>query len=307
MSKLGIIGAAGTIGSTIAFYTGLHTLFDEIVLVDIKENVAKNHAMDMDQSLSEVSGTVISAGGWEDLARCDIVVLAAGVPETGAVASRNAFLEGNLKILRAMAPSLAAYCKDALIINAMNPTDVFTYGLGTLKGLSPERVIGFCRNDSLRLRWAVGKFLSVPVKDVEAYVIGEHGGTQVPLFSTIKVRGTPHAFNAQEKETITRIIKNWFQEFQALDARRSSGWTSATSLCRMLEALMTESPIPTPGSVRCNGEYGGVSGVCLGLPLLLSPRGCKVVQLKITDEEMAAFKASAEAVKVITQTCNFGG
>ena len=307
MSKLGIIGAAGTIGAGIAFYTGLHTLFGDIVLVDIKENIVKNHAMDMGQALSEISGTGITVGNWNDLESCDVVILAAGVPESGVVASRNAFLEGNLNILRAIGPLLSAHCKNAMIVNAMNPVDIFAYAIGRLEGLSPERIVGFCRNDSLRLRWAVGKILSVPVKDVEAYVIGEHGGTQVPLFSTVKVRGARYIFNAQEKTKITESIRSWFQEFQALDARRSSGWTSATSMYQVLEAIMTKNTIPMTGSVLCNGEYGGVKNVCLGLPLLFSSSGYKIVQLKITDEEMAAFIASAGAVKAVMQTCKIGG
>lgn len=178
--KLGIIGGAGLLGSTTAFAVAQRNLVDEIVLIDIKENLAKTHVMDMEQAISEHNQTSITYGSWDALTGCDIVIMTASMPER-KVSSRIEFLADNLKIVQTVAGYIAQYCLGAVFINATNPVDPFGYIFHNLSGMSRQQIVGFSRNDTLRLRWAIAKVLHVPTTDVQAMVIGEHGEAQVPV------------------------------------------------------------------------------------------------------------------------------
>lgn len=196
--NVGIIGGAGTLGSSIGFYLATKNIIKEIVLLDIKENILRAHVMDMEQAISALNSTIISAGDWDTLRDCRIVVMAASVPERNA-RSRLEYLADNLNILRNVASQLARYCPQAIVINATNPVDVFNTMLHAFTGMPARQFVGFSRNDSLRLRWAIGRVLAVPVTEVQAMVIGEHGKAQVPLFSRITVQGEAIELNVVKR------------------------------------------------------------------------------------------------------------
>ena len=235
--KVGIIGGAGLLGSTIAFAVAQRSLVNELVLIDIKENVAKAHVMDMEQAISEHNQTTISFGDWDALSGCDIVIMTASMPER-KVLSRIEFLTDNLSIVQAVAAHLARYCPGAEVINATNPVDPFDFILHDLTGMPARQFVGFTRNDSLRLRWAIAKVANVPTTDVEAMVIGEHGEAQVPLYSAVRVRGKKVELNADQKAAVSSLIRNWFANYQALQSGRTSGWTSALGVAHLVEAMV---------------------------------------------------------------------
>ncbi len=306
MKKLSVIGGAGGIGSTIGFYVGHCGLFEEIALVDIKRDLLLSHACDMEQSVGEFNATKFSAGSWEELAGSDVVLMGASAPQPKA-GSRNEFLQINLGIVKAAAEAIKKYCPEAIVVTATCPTDVFNYVFHQMLGGDKRRFIGFTRNDSVRLRWACAKVLGVEAHRVGGMVIGEHGETQVPLYGSVTVDGKPANLSAAQIAQVDSTLKNFFLEQMKLDANRSSTWLTPTSITFILRALCQKgSPKdlgPIPASAILEGEYG-LSGVSLGMPLIIGPNGWREIQtLKLTDKEQAALEASAKQVKGLIAAC----
>jgi malate dehydrogenase len=294
--KVGIIGGAGTVGSSIAFYLATKNIVAEIVLLDVKENILRAHAMDLEQAISALNSTTIRVGGWEALQDCQIVVMAASVPERNAQ-SRVEYLEDNLNIVREVAGRIARYCPDAIVITATNPVDVFNYTLYALTGLPASQFIGFSRNDSLRLRWAIGQVLGVPATEVEAMVIGEHGEAQVPLFSRVTIKGKAVELNPSQKVEVEKRIKTWFTNYVSLNSGRSSGWTSAVTIGQIIEVIVNNSEEVLTCSAILDGQYG-LAGISIGIPVVLGRSGItQIVELPLSQEEIIGLQAAAQKIR----------
>jgi malate dehydrogenase len=299
--KVGIIGGAGTLGSSIGFYLATKNIVEEIVLLDVKENSLKAHVMDMEQAVSALNSTAIRLGNWDTLSGCHIVLMAASVPERSA-SSRIEYLADNLNIVRSVAGQIAQYCPGAIVINATNPVDVFNYILCGLTGLPARQFIGFSRNDSLRLRWAVGQVLAVPAMDVQAMVIGEHGEAQVPLFSSITVKGKAVELKPAQKVEVDRLIKTWFTTYVSLNSGRSSGWTSAVTIGQIIEIIVTGSQEVLTCSAILDGQYG-LAGVSIGVPVTLGRKGItQVIELPLSQEEIIGLQAAAKKTRELINT-----
>lgn len=295
--KLSIIGGAGLLGSTTAFRLALLGALDEIVLIDIKENMVKSHVMDMGQAISELNQTKIKAGSWDDLQDCNIVLLSASMPETN-VKSRVEYLEANLKIVRSVCSYIKEYCPETIIINATNPVDVINHAILEITGAKRNHLIGFCRNDTLRMRWAIAKVLGVNTTDVEALCIGEHGEKQVPLFSRVWVKGESYSLTKEQQSKVLFETSNWFINYQALNSGRTSGWTSALGLAKVIQCIACDSEEILPCSVLLQGEYG-IHDVSVGVPVQLGPNGIKkIIEYPLSEKERAGL---AEAVDKIRQ------
>jgi malate/lactate dehydrogenase len=291
--KVGIIGGAGTLGSSIAFYLATKNLVDEIVLIDVKEQILQAHVMDMEQAVSALNSTIISRGDWDAMQRCQIIIMAAGAPERNA-GSRLAYLDDNLNIIRSVAGQLARYCPEAIVVNATNPVDVCNYILYTLTGMPAHRFIGFSCNDSLRLQWAIGRVLAVPAADVQAMVIGEHGEAQVPLFSRITVRGDPVKLDETQQADVDNQIKTWFTRYVSLNSGRSTGWTSAVTMGQQIKLIVNGGEDVIACSAVLDGPYG-LTGLSLGVPVVLGPDGiAQVVELPLSPDERAGLHAAAK-------------
>jgi malate dehydrogenase len=316
--KVAFIGGAGTVGSSAAFRLATLGIASEIVLIDARPNLAMSHVMDLEQAVAEISGSRIVGGDWADLAGCDVVVLSASLPERN-VASRDEYLAGNLEIVRNAAEHLAA-CPEAVVVVATNPVDVFTYVLARLAGGAPGRFVGYSYNDTLRFRWAVALTLDVSMADVDALVLGEHGDMQVPLFDLVSVKGVPVGLTEQQRREVETATRTWFSTYQGLNAGRTSGWTSAMGIARLVVAMAGEGtptggavagdPVPAgdvglaatlggllPCSAILQGEYG-LSDVSLGVPVTLGPTGVReIVELPLTPLERRQIRAAGEKVR----------
>ena len=297
--KLGIIGGAGLLGATTAFCVAQEGLAEEIVLTDIRENVARSHAMDIEQAVCEFSSVKVTTGSIDDAGSCDIILNAAGIPEM-STASRDDYLSGNIIICRELAESIRRWGTAPVILSATNPIDVLNYALFKLTGLPRERFVGFSANDTLRFKWAVSKETGIPVSRLDALVIGEHGDGQVPLFSCLKnnVDDTFVKIDSEAKLRIQNRVKTWFGEYQKLNSGRSSGWTSGVGLCNIIKAITADRDEILPCSVIPDGEYG-FSGLSIGLPVRLGRAGVReIVKVDLTEEEKTALSVAAE--KIVT-------
>ena len=311
--RLGIIGGAGLLGANTAFFVASSSIMSEIVLYDLKDNVAKSHAMDIEQAVCEGSETKLCSGTLDDLAACDIILNTAGVPER-VVASRDDFLAGNIEILRELAARIRSWGTSPVFVSATNPIDVLNYKFFEMSGLPAERFVGFSRNDMLRFKWAVSAETGIPANQLEAIVIGEHGDGQVPIFGSLRETDTNTELELSEtqKASILNRVKTWFGDYQALDSGRSSGWTSGVGLNRIISMIVVDDLIAGNDfavkdicscSVIPNGQYG-LCDLSIGLPVRLGHKGVReIVEIDLTNEENAALQQAAEKIKRAIKSC----
>ena len=306
--KLGIIGGAGALGATTAFHVAAGGLMSEIILYDLKDNVAKSHAMDIEQAVCDFSETKLRTGALSELAECEIILNTAGVPER-VVKSRDEFLAGNIEILNGLAAEIRAWGTSPVIVSATNPIDVLNYKFFEMACLPAERFVGFCRNDTLRFKWAAAAETGIPAQQLDAMVIGEHGDGQIPIFSSLRQisTGEPLKLSSVQRESILARVKTWFGNYQSLDAGRSSGWTSGVGLYQLIAMIALDNAAGgsevIPCSVIPNGHYG-LRNLSIGLPVRLGPGGvAEIVNINLSDEERGALHSAADKIQNAIKSC----
>ena len=301
--KLGIIGGAGLLGSTTALIAGERGIFEEIKLVDMKENVVMSHVMDMSQALLEFSGTKVSCAKYEELKDTDIILIAAAMPER-QVQDRNEKLAENLSLINSVCSSLlkADAIQNQIIINTTNPVDIFNYIVYKSLGLPREKIIGFSANDTLRFKWAIGKTLNVPYNKIDAICLGEHGDDQVPVYSGIKVNGEAANLSSQQKHQISEMVGEWYRDYNALDSKRTTGWTSGVMLTKYMELIAKKNDTVINCSAVLDGEYGE-SNVSIGVPAILGMGGIeRIVDIDLDKDEKLLFGNTAQKLRGILKS-----
>jgi malate dehydrogenase len=302
--KLAIIGGAGLIGSNAAFEIAKQNLVSHISLIDVRQNVAKSHEMDMEQALCGLSETTISSGGFEQLEGADLVMLAVG--QVGQMVTstdqedrptRMSLLSTNYRIVAEIAPQIRQHCPNAIIINMTNPLDVINTVLPDLTGIQPHKIIGFSLNDTTRFRWALSKITGEPFSAIQATVLGEHGESQVPLYSQIYIHGQKVELSPEQKNNVSQILDNWFAEHAALKAGRSSGWLSAVNAARILKILTSNSNEIIPCSAI------GPDGISIGQAVQLNREGiARIIDLPLSEEEKEQLHQAKQKVAQAVQS-----
>ncbi len=292
--KVTVIGAAGSVGAPAAFYIAASGLVDEMVLIDMRPNVVEQHAMDMSTAVSALNVSV-KAGDFADLAGSDVVINAAGVPQ-GLIADRMEMLPKNIPLVRDTAFKIKQYCPEAIVLTATNPVDPLNYATYRTSGFDRKRVLGYSVNDSFRFRELVARTKGVKVSQVQATVVGEHGSTQVPLFSSARIDGRSISFTEAEKNEILGEIPNILRRFEELQAGRTAGWTCAIGLASLVRAIRDDSGEIFPASVVLDGEYGQ-RDLSMSVPIRLGRNGAKeILQWTLEPDEQAKFEKSAAAM-----------
>jgi malate dehydrogenase len=294
--KLAIIGGNGAIGSTTAFLTAQKGIYDEIKLLGRKTNVLKNHAMDMEHALMPFSNTVVTAAEYEDIVDCQVIFIAAGAPERKVV-SREEYLRDNIRVMDEILEHSNNFNKDAVILTATNPIDVFSFYVYKKLKRDRMKMLGFSANDSLRLRWALSEKFNLDFHKTEAYCIGEHGEDQVPLMNCVKYDGKKFNVDNETKTEVKKVLVDWFLKFQGLDAKRTSGWTSSVTASEVLEAIACNSGKIIQCSVPLEGELG-LTDVSLGMMVKLGNEGAKeIIVPELNDEEKGSLYKAADKIK----------
>ncbi len=294
--KLGVVGGAGLLGSTSAFLAGMKGYLEEIKLLDVKENLVKNHVLDMGQALYSVSDTKVSYADYKDLSDCGIILITASLPER-KVANRLEYLWDNMKIIQPVCENIKANCPETVIINATNPVDIFNYVIWKTLGWDRKKIIGFNGNDTYRLKWASSKVTGKKFADIDGFAIGEHGNGQINLYDKMTFKGEPLALSEKEIGEVENMTANFFSEFNALNSGRTSGWTSAINIENLIEAVATNSGRVLECSSVLDGEYG-LSGVSLGVPVSIGAEGMLEYRLpELTESQKERLTAVSDALK----------
>lgn len=298
--KISIVGAAGVIGRAISFCIGEKRLADSIALIDLPGDALDFQAFDLSTAVSGL-GIKVDSGGRELLKGSSLVVMAAAAPVKNA-SSRQEMLAANLSLTSEIANSIRHYCPDTILLNVTNPIEALAFAIYHLAGIKPERTIGYSLNDTFRFRILLADSLKTDSSCVEAFVIGEHGDTQVPVFSQVKVNGQLVEISPQAEQQILSKIPDIYVKLKYFHKKTglTAAWTSAIGISDIIKAIVTDAKQVFAGATILQGEYG-LSGICLGVPVMIGARGIeKIIELPLSQSEKKAFNHSAEKIRLIT-------
>lgn len=300
--KIGIVGT-GNVGVAAAFALFVGQIANRIVLVDKDHARAEGEAMDIMHGQPLVGPTVVQAGNYEDLADAQIVVISAGLGQRPGE-TRLDLLNRNAKVFREIASELDKHAPDALLIIATNPVDVLTYVMQELTGRPPGQVIGTgTLLDTSRFRALLGRHYGVDPRSVHAYILGEHGDSEVAVWSSARVGnksirdatvlGTAYD-EAQMQEIFTRVQR----AADDIIARKGyTNWAIGAVISRLATAIVNDQRSILPVSVRFQGEYG-IQDVCMSLPSVVGINGIEASMLpNLDDDEEHKLRASAQVLK----------
>jgi len=295
MRKITVVGV-GSLGSCIAYELASRKLADKLVLIDIYRDLAEGNAEDISQAMAFRSNLEVYAGDYSDAEGSDIIVVTAGKPRTPEMKSRMELLRVNFEIIKSVASKLREISGEPIIVTLTNPVDVMNYAMWRLTGFDRRRVIGSAGMlDSARLRRAISRKLGVPVLDVEAYVIGEHGEHQVPIFSRVKVKGRNIEFSPDERKRLSEEIKQ--SALNVISKKGGTVYAPASNTANMIQMLLQNSNCKAVCSAILDGEYG-LRDLSIGVPVELSRSGIKrIVEWRLSDDEMKTFLIGAERLK----------
>ena len=302
MPKIAIIGA-GDVGTTIAYTLQISGLVTEIVLIDINQKLAQGQIMDMNHGLFFVPPVYLTAGNYSDCRSSDVIIITAGARQkTGE--SRMSLVERNATICRSIFDEIRPYNSTAVFLIATNPLDVITQVVIKHSDLPKHQVIGLGTVlDSARFRYIISQYCHVDARNVHAYVIGEHGDSEVILWSQVRIGGTPlkefskestYACDPIDKESVTKDIRN--SAYHIIEAKGATNYGVSLAVRRIVEAIIRDESSVLTVSTLLNGEYG-LDDVCLSVPCIINRKGIKsIVETTLDQSEEKALEKSAEII-----------
>jgi malate dehydrogenase len=294
MTKVSVIGAAGTVGAAAGYNIALRDIADELVFVDIPDMEAETigQAADANHGIAYDSNTVVRQGGYEATEGSDVVVITAGIPRKPGQ-TRIDLAGDNAPIMEDIGSSLAEYNDDFVSITTSNPVDLLNRHLYETGDRDRHAVIGFGgRLDSARFRYVLSQRFDVPVQNVEATILGEHGDAQVPVFSKVRVDGRDPEFSADEREEILGNLQE--SAMDVIERKGATEWGPATGVAHMVEAVIRDTGEVLPGSVVLDGEFG-YEDTAFGVPVKLGSNGVEeVVEWDLDDYEADLMDDAAE-------------
>jgi malate dehydrogenase len=298
-NKVTVIGA-GNVGANTALYIAERGLAD-VTLVDIVEGMPQGKALDLQQAapLWHRGARLAGANDLSAVAGSDVVVMTAGFPRKPGM-SRTDLLKANADIVRPAAEAVNKHAPNAIVVVVTNPLDVMAWLFWKVSGFAKTRVLGMAGIlDSTRFRAFLAMELNVSGADVQAMVLGGHGDSMVPLPRFTTVSGVPigELLSADRIAAIAQRTRDGGAEIVKLLKTGSAYYAPAMSAVEMVEAILLDQKRLVPCSVMLQGEYG-MRDIFLGVPVMLGAKGVeKIVELKLTAEELAALQKSGKDVE----------
>ena len=312
MKKISLIGA-GQIGGTLAHLIGIKELANEVVLFDVASGIAKGKALDIAQS-SSVDGFDVKFSGtdnYEDIKNSDVIIVTAGVPRKPGM-SRDDLLGINLKIIKQVAEGIKQHAPNAFVICITNPLDVMVMAFQKYSNLPSNKVVGMAGIlDSSRFKLFLSLELNVPVKEIEAMVMGGHGDTMVPLPRFTKVSGKPLLELVKEGklsndrlENINQRTRDGGAEIVKFLEKGSAFYAPAASGVEMASAYLNDRKKTLPCAAYLSGEYG-IEGIYAGVPVIIGKNGVeKIEEINLDDNEKKEFMNSIDSVKKLWEAAS---
>ncbi|HVP16659.1 MAG TPA: L-lactate dehydrogenase [candidate division Zixibacteria bacterium] len=306
--KIVIVGA-GSVGTTFAYSLLIRGLVSQIAIIDVNRDRAEGEVMDLNHGMPFAQPVRIWAGDYSDCGDADIVVISVDKGQK-IEQSRLELAQGNFELLKQIVPSVTEYNDGGILLVVTNPLDVMTYAALKLSRFPRNRVIGSGTIlDTARLRYLLGERLQVDPRNVHAYIIGEHGDSEVPVWSLANVAGIrlkdyyPLAnvpYDPVELDNLFLRVRN--AGYEIIRRKGRTFYAVAMGMTKIVESIIrNENAVST---VSCLLEdYYGVSDVCLSVPVILNRTGIKeIIRLPLDEKEIADFQKSAATIKNVTDS-----
>lgn len=285
----------GAVGSTTAYTLLLRSRMDELVLIDANKEKAIGDALDMNHGLPFLGKAKVWAGSYEDCAEADIIIITAGVPQKPGE-SRVDLLKRNVAIFETITNEVLKYSKDGILLIASNPVDIMSYFTWKKSGWPVQRVIGSgTLLDSARFRYLISHKLNIDSRSVHAHIIGEHGDSELPLWSLANIAGSEISLSEDEKQEL--FVNTRDAAYRIIEAKGATYYAIALALDRICTAILkNESTVLNVSTLLTN--YHGISEVYLGVPCIVDRSGVReILPLQITEEEKLLLNKSADKLK----------
>lgn len=306
--KCAVIGC-GFVGASSAFSLVESGLFNELVLLDVNKDKAEGEALDLSHGLAFTRPMEIYAGDYKDLADAGIIIITAGVGQKPGE-TRMDLVQKNVSIFKQMIPSIVEYNKEAILLVVSNPVDILTWVTIKLSGFPKERVFGSGTVlDSSRLKYMLGKHLQVDPRSVHAFIVGEHGDSELPLWSSANVSGLPlnqfcelRGFEKHDenRNKLAEDVKN--SAYEIINRKGATYYGIALSVRRICECIVGDEHSILPVTSILEGQYG-FHDICMGVPTVVGQRGIeKVLEMELSQVENEELKASAKALKGVLES-----
>ncbi|KIL06799.1 lactate dehydrogenase [Clostridium botulinum] len=307
--KISIIGA-GFVGSTTAFALMNSGIATEICICDINMDKAMGEVMDLVHGTSFVKPVNIYAGSIAETKESDIVIITAGAAQKEGE-TRLDLIEKNYNIFKGFIPEIAKASPDAILLVASNPVDILAYITYKLSGFPKERVIGTGTVlDTSRLKYVIGKYLNVSNNNVHAYVLGEHGDSEVVSWSTGSIAGEgfddyTKKFSLEWDEEIRSVIESDVKNaaYEIISRKKATYYAIGLAITKIVEAILRDENAILTVSSLMQGEYG-ISDMYLAIPTIINRNGAvRIVEPNITEEEIEKLQNSANVLKEHVSKC----
>ena len=305
--KAAVIGC-GFVGSASAFALMQSGLFSEMVLLDADQKKAEGEAMDISHGEAYARPMHIYAGTYDDIADAAIIIITAGANQKPGE-TRLDLVQKNVGIFKTIIPQIARRNYQGILLVVANPVDILTYTALKLSGFPENRVIGSGTVlDTARLREILGNHLGVDSRSVHAFIIGEHGDSEIPVWSTANVAGVPinkfcemrgHFEHEAAMRRIAEEVKN--SAYEIIERKKATYYGVAMAVKRICEAIIRDEKSVLPVSNMMHGAYG-ISGITLSIPAIVGKNGAELqMPISLDGNEALALKASADMLKKIAK------
>jgi len=301
--SVAIIGT-GNVGVAAAYALFNQRIASEIILVDLNKKRAEGEAMDLMHGQLLVGNVKVRAGDYEDLKDTQVVVVTAGVGQKSPDESRLELLNRNAAVFENIISKLDEHAPNAILIIATNPVDILTYVSQKLSERAPHRIIGTgTQLDTARFRSLLGRYYDVDPQSVHAYILGEHGDSEVPIWSQANIGGKPIQYNTiMDKPYDQEALDQIFQEaknaaYEIIERKGFTNTAIGVVIARMVEAILEDEKSVIPASIYWDGQYG-ISDVCMSLQTVLGIEGVKnCITPELNDKEIAGLQKSANVLR----------
>ncbi len=299
-SKLAIIGA-GRVGTSFAYAAIIKKIVSEIVLIDEFKEKAKGEAMDLNHGIAYSETIRVYDGTYKDLKNADYIVITAGASQKPGE-TRIDLAKKNIEILKQIIPNILKYNRTAKIILVSNPVDILTYATYKISGLPNNQIFGSGTSlDTSRFRFLLGRYFGVSPDSVDAYIIGEHGDSEVAVYSNADIAGIKlkdfKNFSKEKMQEIYEKTKN--AAYEVIKYKGSTHYAIGLVMTEIIEAMIHNQNKVLPISSILNGEFG-IKNVALSLPCVIGANGVhKVLEISLDKKELECLKKSAEKLKKI--------
>ena len=303
IQKAAVIGC-GFVGSTIAYTLMQKGTFSEMVLLDAVPGKAEGEAMDISHGLPFAHSMDIYAGSYEDIANAAVVIITAGANQKPGE-TRLDLVQKNSRIMRSIIGEIRRVNCEGILLIVSNPVDILTQVALQESGFPKERVIGSGTVlDTARLKYLISEKLNVDSRNVHAFIAGEHGDSELAVWSCANIYGIGieefakmRGFRdfSEDMDEIYHAVRD--SAYEIIERKGATYYGIGMAAAKIAEAIVRDSHTVTPVSVSLNGEYG-LSGLCLGIPTIVGSRGAEqVLEINLNSEEMKKLHESADELK----------